>query len=75
LVALNGRGPPCDNAGQTAGIDHQLGSEKIYPAHTPERAKNQELPERQARWLSRRFLLTAATASAIASLVFPEART
>jgi hypothetical protein len=74
LVALNGCGPACDDADQTAGIDHQLASEKTYPAHTPERAKNQELTDRQAGWLTRRFLISAPLAYAIAPLAFGEVR-
>jgi hypothetical protein len=34
-----------------------------------------ELPDRQARWLTRRFLISAPLATMLAPLVFPEART
>jgi hypothetical protein len=57
------------------GIDHQLASEKISPPHKPKSGQNQEqLTDQQARWLTRRFVLSAPLAAAIASLVFPEAR-
>jgi hypothetical protein len=55
-------------------MDHQLGSEKISPPLKPKSGQNQELTDRQTVWLSRRFLLSAATAAALASLVFPEVR-
>jgi DNA repair protein RadD len=39
LIALNGCGPPCDEAERTAGIDDLARSNN--PAHTPSSAKNQ----------------------------------
>jgi hypothetical protein len=74
LVALNGCGPACDDADQTAGMDHQLGSEKISPPHKPKSGQNQELTDRQAGWLTRRFLISAPLAYAIAPLAFGEVR-
>jgi hypothetical protein len=71
LIALNGRGPPCHLQDEPQGMDHQLGSEKIYPPHKPKSGQNQELTDQQARWLTRRFFISSAMAAAIAPLAFP----
>jgi hypothetical protein len=69
LVALNGRGPPCNLQNGPQGINDQLAS-TINPSHTPQSGKNQGLTDRQARWLIRRFPISSAMATAIAPLVF-----
>ena len=42
MVALNGARPACDLQNGPRRIDHQLGSEKINPPHTPQSGKNQQ---------------------------------
>jgi hypothetical protein len=72
LSARNGRAPLCNLHDGAQGIDKLLATTAIDPPLTPQSEKNQALPDLQARWLTRRFLLSAPLAAALASLVFGE---
>jgi hypothetical protein len=74
LLARNGARPALREQNGPRRIE-KLATTTIDPAHTPERAKNQALPDLQACWLTRRFLISAPLATMLAPLVFPEART
>ena len=61
-------------SGRADGSENRRSSDQTQLILTP-RPAAQSLPDLQARWLTRRFLLSAPLAAAIASLVFGEVRT